>query len=137
MVSSEAFQQANQRGADLKAGPIATAAKYDRRIGRLVISLSTGIDVSFAPHAAQGLETAKPSEMDVIEITPSGLGLHFPKLDADLYLPALLQGFLGAERWAASRFGTLGGSAKSPAKAASARENGKRGGRPRKVVERG
>jgi hypothetical protein len=37
-----------------------------------------------------------------IEISPSGLGLHFPAIDADLYLPALLDGFLGSRRWMAS-----------------------------------
>jgi hypothetical protein len=30
------------------------------------------------------LEAAKPADLDVIEISPSGLGLHFSKLDADL-----------------------------------------------------
>lgn len=134
MISQEAFEQANQRGAALKQGcPTAIAARYDRRIGRVVISLSTGLDISFPPYAAQGLETAKPAQLGEIEITPSGLGLHFPQLDADLYLPALLQGFLGSEHWAASRLGARGGAAKSEAKAIAARKNGTQGGRPRKT----
>jgi hypothetical protein len=29
--------------------------------------------------------------LDEIEITPSGFGIHFPKLDADLYVPGLLR----------------------------------------------
>jgi hypothetical protein len=58
--------------------------------------------------------------------------LHFPKLDADLYLPALLEGLLGSKRWMAARLGKHGGQARSAAKAAASRENGKRGGRPRK-----
>ena len=36
------------------------------------------------------------------QISPSGLGVHFPKLDADLYIPALLQGFLGSRRFLGS-----------------------------------
>jgi hypothetical protein len=36
--------------------PTATAARYDRRIGRLVIDLSTGVSIAFKPHDAQGLE---------------------------------------------------------------------------------
>ena len=63
----------------------------------------------------------------------SGLGIHFPLLDADLYLPALLEGFLGSQRWAASNNGKKGGKARSSAKSTAARENGKLGGRPRKV----
>jgi hypothetical protein len=61
------------------------------------------------------------------------LGLHFPTLDADLYLPSLLEGFLGSRRWMAAQLGKAGGSVTSSAKTAAARANGKRGGRPRKV----
>ncbi|MDR3517403.1 MAG: DUF2442 domain-containing protein [Azospirillaceae bacterium] len=133
MVSLEAFNQANARAAELAKGPKATAVRYDSDIGRVVVSLSTGIDITFPPHAAQGLETAKPEQLDTIEITPSGFGLHFPKLDADIYLPALLEGFLGSVPWSASRLGAAGGSVTSKAKAAASRANGKRGGRPRKL----
>jgi hypothetical protein len=55
--------------------------------------------VSFAPEDAQGLENARPSQLKEIEISPSGFGLHFPALDADLYVPALLEGFLGSKSW--------------------------------------
>jgi hypothetical protein len=136
MVSIEAFEEANQRAAALQRGPTATAARYDRRIGRVVVSLSTGIDVSFRAPMAQGLENAKPAQLSEIEISPSGLGLHFPQLDADLYLPALLQGWLGSQQWTAAEMGARGGRAKSTAKAESARANGKRGGRPPKAVKR-
>ena len=85
----------------------------------------------FLPQATQGLETAKPADLDVIEISPSGLGLHFPKLDADLYVPALLEGVLGSRHWTAAQLGKKGGSVRSAAKAETARANGRRGGRPR------
>jgi hypothetical protein len=58
--------------------------------------------------------------------------VHFPKLDVDLYIPALLEGFLGSRQWMAAQIGKLGGQASTEAKSAAARENGKRGGRPRK-----
>lgn len=115
--------------------PTATAARYDRRIGRIVIDLSSGIEVAFRPHDAQGLEDAKPDDLTEIEISPSGLGIHFPRLDADLYLPALLEGFLGSRQWMAAEMGKAGGKATTEAKAAAARENGRLGGRPRKAKE--
>jgi hypothetical protein len=134
--SEEEFRAANRRGAErLRNTPIATAARYDRRIGRIVIALSSGLEVAFRPHDAQGLERARPEQLGHIVISPAGLGLHFPELDADLYLPALLEGFLGSRRWMAQESGRAGGKVSSAAKAAAARANGKLGGRPRKKVD--
>jgi len=135
MVTRDEVKRANARAARLRdAGPMAVSASYDRRSGRVIVRLTSGIDVGFSPHDTQGLETAKPAQLDPIEISPSGLGLHFPKLDADLYLPALLDGVLGSRRWTAARLGERGGRARSPAKSASSRKNGKLGGRPRKMA---
>jgi hypothetical protein len=135
MITSEEVDRATLTGEQRRtAGPTAVAARYDRRIGRVVISLNTGLDIAFSPHDAQGLETAKPADLVPIEISPSGLGLYFPKLDADLYLPSLLEGFLGSKEWMAARLGEQGGRAATPAKAAASRANGKLGGRPRKLA---
>jgi hypothetical protein len=135
MAKRDEFRSATAKGAKMRATlPTAIAARYDRRIGRVVVSLATGLDLSFAPHAAQGLEAAKPGDLSPIEISPSGFGLHFPKLDADIYLPALLEGFLGSKSWMAARLGERGGRARTRAKVAAARANGKLGGRPRKTA---
>lgn len=129
------FELAKRRAKRLSASvPTALAAHYDRASGRIVIQLSSRLDVSFSPRDAQGLEYARSSQLEPIEITPSGLGIHFPKLDADFYLPALLEGFLGSKRWMASRLGETGGKSRSKAKRMAAQANGKLGGRPRKVV---
>ena len=61
----------------------------------------------------QGLEAAKPADLTDAQISPSGLGVHFPRLDADLYIPALLEGFLGSRRWMAAQNGRAGGKAKA------------------------
>ncbi len=116
--------------------PVATAARYDRKADRVILSLSTNLEIMFSPKNAQGLEHAKPSQLEPIEISPSGYGIHFPKLDADLYLPALLEGFLGSRKWMAARLGAEGGKARTTAKASAARTNGTLGGRPRKSIAR-
>jgi Protein of unknown function (DUF2442) len=116
----------------LPAQPRAVSARYERHGGRIVVSLSNGLDLGVPVAMAQGLAGAKASDLAAIEITPTGLGLHWPKLDADLYLPSLLQGLFGTRRWMASLLGKAGGSATSPAKKAASRANGRRGGRPRK-----
>ena len=134
-VSEDEFTAANERAAArLTKMPVAVAARYDRRIGRVVVQLSTGLEIAFKSHDAQGLDQATPAQLATIEISSSGLGLHFPALDADVYLPALLDGFLGSRRWMAAAMGTAGGKATTEAKVAAARENGKLGGRPRKIA---
>ncbi len=118
----------------LASAPHAVAARYDRSISRIVVTLSNGLELAFPPHRAEGLAGAKPADLAVIEITPAGLGLHWPGLDADLYLPALLQGVFGSPRWMAGLLGRNGGLARSEAKVAAARRNGRKGGRPRKAA---
>jgi len=116
---------------DLQAAiPRAIWARYDRRSGQVVIRLSSKLTISFSPHDAQGLEDAKPSQLNEIEISPSGFGIHFPKLDADLYVPGMLEGLLGSREWMASRLGQIGGRSRSAAKRAASRANGKLGRRP-------
>ena len=92
---------------------------------------SNGCDFQFPVAQAQGLARAKAVDLRAIKIQGSGLGLYWPKLDADLYVPSLLKGVLGAKRWMAE-IGAAGGRAATAAKIAAARANGKLGGRPRK-----
>jgi hypothetical protein len=136
VIQNEQVDQANGRARELAAShPRAVAATFDKRKGQVVIRLSSRLNVSFSPEDAEGLEGATPAQLEPIEISPSGFGIHFPKLDADLYLPALLEGFLGSKRWMASRLGADGGKSRSAAKASAARRNGRAGGRPRKAAE--
>lgn len=81
-------------------------------------------------------EHAQPSQLAEMELTPSGFGIHFPAIDADIYVPALLEGFLGSRSWMAARLGQSGGKSTSATKKAAARVNGRLGGRPRKKAER-
>jgi hypothetical protein len=120
--------------ARMQAQPRAVSARYDRQGARIVVSLSNGLDIGVPVAMAQGLAGAKASQLSAIEITPTGLGLHWPKLDADLYLPSLLQGLFGTRRWMASLLGKAGGRSTSAAKKVASRANGKRGGRPRKEL---
>jgi len=130
-------KQANQRAKDLEARiPRAVSAHYDRKTKRIVIHLSSKLIVSFSPADVEGLEEAQPSQLREIEVSPSGFGIHFPALDADLYVPGLLDGFLGSKAWMASRLGQIGGRSRSRAKKAASKANGRLGGRPKKAVER-
>ena len=136
-ISSQQLKQANARAKELRAStPAAASAHYDRKSKNIIVKLSNGIGIFFSPKDAQGLEDASPVQLSEIEITPSGFGLHFPKLDADLYVPSLLEGIFGSRKWMAARLGATGGASRSKVKAAAARANGALGGRPRKRAAR-
>lgn len=118
----------------LKGVPKAIHARYDRRVSRVIVSLDNGLELAFPPRLVQGLEHATPADLAIIQISPLGDGLHWPAIDADLYVPGLLQGVFGSKSWMARHLGATGGKARSDAKVAAARENGRKGGRPRKLA---
>jgi len=137
MALRDDFELASRRAKDLEASaPRVVAAHYDRKAGRVVIQLSSKLIVSFSPRDVEGLEDADAAQLSEIEISPSGFGLHFPAVDADLYVPGLLDGILGSKRWMASRLGQIGGQSRSRAKKAASRANGRLGGRPKKALGR-
>jgi hypothetical protein len=102
MTARDEYARAKARGERRRLSePYAIAARYDGRRRRIVVDLSTGVSVAFPPAVAEGLQDAQPRDLRDIEITPSGFGLHFPRLDADLYLPGLLADLLGSARGSA------------------------------------
>lgn len=111
----------------------ATAARFDSRKKLIVIELANGASFAFPPSLAQGLADGRPAELAEIEITPMGVGLHWPRLDADLTVEGLLAGVFGSRAWMREH-AARAGRAKSPAKALAAKANGAKGGRPRKAV---
>tara|TARA_R110002051_G_scaffold89901_1_gene158432 strand:- start:450 stop:851 length:402 start_codon:yes stop_codon:yes gene_type:complete len=108
--------------------PRATAARYDKKNSRIIVDLTNGCTFAFPPRMAQGLETATDEELASVEILGAGYGLHWETLDVDLSVPSLLAGLFGTKAYMARR----AGQATSPAKAAAARANGAKGGRPKK-----
>jgi hypothetical protein len=133
-ISEHDFRQAQAKAQTTRAAGYAVSARYDARRGRIVVALSTGVHIAFPVELAEGLAGAASADLAKIEISPAGTGLHWPRLDADLYIPALLQGVFGSKNWMARQLGAAGGAARSDAKKAAARANGAKGGRPRKPV---
>ncbi|MEQ9667869.1 DUF2442 domain-containing protein [Coleofasciculus sp. G2-EDA-02] len=114
--------------------PRAQSVHYDHKSGRTVIELQNGASFLFPPDLVQGLMDASPDDLAQVELTPSGEGLHWETLDVDLSIPSLMLGIFGTKAWMAE-LGSRGGSVTSTAKARAARQNGKRGGRPRKTAQ--
>jgi hypothetical protein len=108
--------------------PRAASARYDRRLGRVVVELTNGCTFAFPPRLAQGLEQASDDELAEVKVMGVGYGLHWETLDVDFTVPGLLAGIFGTRAYMARH----AGRATSTAKAAAARANGAKGGRPRK-----
>lgn len=135
VVPFEEFKAANESMKELQTStPSAVSAHFDAKSRNIIIKLSTGIGIFFAPKDAQGLESATPKQLSEIVISPSGFGLHFPQIDADIWVPSLLEGALGSRKWMAARLGAQGGKARTTAKVSASRANGSLGGRPRKTA---
>ena len=126
------LELAERRMAAHREAGYAVSAHYDRTAARVIVNLSTGVQLAFPPNLAEGLADASPNSLADIEISPTGLGLHWPQLDADVYIPGLLQGLFGSKSWMARALGAKGGQSRSDAKASASRTNGRKGGRPRK-----
>jgi hypothetical protein len=109
----------------------ALSARYDTRKKLIVIDLVNGSSFSFPPHLAQGLINARPAELADIAISPQGIGLHWPQLDADLTVEGLLAGLFGSRSWM-RQHAAKAGSFKSTAKAQASKAKTAKGGRPRK-----
>jgi hypothetical protein len=121
---------ARERGRIYRAThPHAVSARYDARSDRIIVELTSGATFAFPPRLAQGLADAAPAHLAEVELLGDGEALHWETLDVDYSVAGLVNGIFGTAKWTAAR----AGRSTSLAKAAAARANGAKGGRPRKA----
>ena len=102
-LTDEQFEAAKRHGDGRLQGPRAVAVRYDAGRRRVVITLSSGIELGLAPSDVEGLAGAASEDLRAVEIVSQGLGVHFSRLDADFDVSALLKGVLGSRQWMAPR----------------------------------
>ena len=110
----------------------ATEARYDRPTGRVAIELTNGCTYRFPARLAQELTNATDDQLATVEVDGMGFNLHWPALDVDLYVPALVAGTFRTPAWMTRELARHAGQTRSSTKAAASRANGAKGGRPRK-----
>jgi len=118
-----------ERAKLLEGEAVARTVEYFEDLNLLLLGLSNGRRLVLPVEEVQGLGGATAEQMRRYELLGGGTGIHFPELDVDLYVPALIEGVYGNRRWMAE-LGRKGVEAKRVA----ARVNGAKGGRPRTGV---
>lgn len=110
--------------------PLAVAVRYHRGNDTVVVEINNGAALIIPRRLMQGLRHATADALRNGIVTGDGTTLTWPALDADFTVMSLLRGVFGGPRWM-SELARLAGATTSPAKAAAARANGRKGGRPR------
>jgi Protein of unknown function (DUF2442) len=115
--------------------PRARDAYYDIRTGRIVVELKTGGAFAFPPSLLPELRDRAPADLARVQVSPSGEGIYWDELDLHIETAGVLVEMLGPSMFRA--FASVGGRARTERKAAAARANGAKGGRPRKQPDQG
>ena len=127
------LEAAEARGEEaMRTEPRAASARYDPETRRVVVELVNGCTYVFPAELAQELHDADDEALAGVVVDGAGFNLHWPALDADLYVPAIVAGVFGTREWMARAWAQEAGRTSTPAKAEAARRNGAKGGRPRK-----
>jgi hypothetical protein len=128
----ERYGRARARGLARAQDPSAVVnARYDADRDLIDLTFGGGGSMAIPRKIVPGLGRASVSKMESIVVSPAGDALSWPSLDVDVYVPGLVERAFGTRLFAAAT-GRRGGRRRSKAKAAAAKANGAKGGRPRK-----
>jgi hypothetical protein len=131
-VTDEEIERARlQRDEQLATEPLGTNVHYDRVGDTIVIEIHNGAALTIPRRLMQGLTDATEEQLQHGALRGHGTWIEFEDLDVQFSIMSLLMGVYGGKQWMAEH-GRRGGMARSEAKASAARENGRKGGRPRK-----
>lgn len=130
---AQQYAEATERGDADHSEPCAKRAFFSEKTNSINIELESGITIAIPRTLIQGLSGASVRDVTQIEILPGGTALHWNKMNVGFTVRGLMSGIYGTRAWMAD-LGRKGGKATSPAKAAAARANGKKGGRPTRQV---
>jgi hypothetical protein len=125
------FAKASRAGRQAaKTEPRAASATYRGNGEALHVALTNGAKFIIPVKLIPELQKAPVRDIRKVEVLGRGGGLHWETLDVDISVPGLIASVFEGPTWLAE-LGRVGGQRSSAAKAAAARKNGRKGGRPR------
>ena len=128
----ERIARARAQGLARSQDPTAVVgAKYEARNQVLRLTFRGGSGMLIPIHMISELAGQPEAALAKIDVSPLGDALSCRSLDVDIYVPGLVEDVFGARLFAAGT-DRRGGRRRTKAKAAAARMNGAKGGRPRK-----
>jgi hypothetical protein len=128
----ERFARARARGQAHSQDPSGVVdALYDPERDTVNLTFRSGGSMAIPRRLIPGLDRAPASALGSISISPAGDALSWRSLDVDVYVPGIVERAFGTRLFAAAT-GRRGGRRRSKTKAAAAKVNGAKGGRPRK-----
>lgn len=110
----------------------AISAGYDQVRDAILIELTDGAAVRLPRAMIAEFRDVPTIDMDGLRVSPAGYGIRLDSHDISISVHGLIAALATPGDMAAS-LGKLGGAAKTAKKQDSARANGAKGGRPRKV----
>jgi hypothetical protein len=121
-------RRAGQRA--LKNEPRVAFAAFDSATGEVRVRMHNGSSFAIPVRMLIELDGASDEDLAGVKVPPSGCGLSWPALDVDIALSGILDAAFGSV--VRSGIARKAGSTRSSAKSRASRENGRKGGRPRK-----
>jgi len=129
-----------QRGLEqIEDSPKARSVSLDKKGQTLKIELKNDVVFMVPTRLIQIFNGADEEDIREVELLLDGMYLRWPRLDEDLKVQSLLEGTFGTVNWMSklkdhlAELGRKGGGRRSESKTTAARNNGAKGGRPRKV----
>ena len=128
----ERFAAARARGqARAEDASALVDARYDHVSDAVRLVFRGGGSMTIPRRFIPGLQGQPAVALESVSVSPAGDALRWSSLDADVYVPGLVERAFGNRLFAAAA-GRRGGRQRSKVKAVAARRNGSKGGRPRK-----
>lgn len=136
MAPMTRFEAALKRGEQTGKDPSRpVSVEYRQEQHAFMIMHGNGVGYLINIDLIEELEHATQEQLATAEVDGFSKALRIPACDVDIYLPGLLAKILFDASDLQKIVASINGAMRSALKANTSRENGKKGGRPRKSTE--